>query len=109
MASGLNKFIAKSTPNEIGKNLPEHFVRHTPKEMGLFNPVMAGEQRRRTFMLNERDAKASIGTEKTGLTDEAVQNQGLTSMMQRLRKFQTVFAGETGSSQSSKLGLTGRL
>ena len=46
---------------------------------------------------------------KVGLTGEAQQTQGLTDSTRRRRRFETVFAGETGTVQTGKLGLTGRI
>lgn len=46
---------------------------------------------------------------KIGLTDDAQSKQGLTSMAAKRRKFETVFAGETGTVPTSSLGLPGRI
>jgi hypothetical protein len=98
MSSGLSGFLEKNQPDFIKKA--------KPKELGFLDPVSEAGRKRAAGMM-EADTPAPT---KVGLTPEAQQTQGLTDLSRRRRrKFETVVAGETGTTQTSKLGLTGRV
>ena len=98
MSSGLSGFLEKNQPDFIKKA--------KPKELGFADPISEAGRKRAAGM---RDAETAAPT-KVGLTPEAQQAQGLTDRSRkRRRQFETVFAGETGTVPTSKLGLTGRV
>lgn len=86
-----------------------------PKELHFLNPhvqQITNEKRMAAIESRLPEAPSVAGPSRSGLTDDASNEQANRALRQRRRpRIQTVFAGETGSlgGQTDKLGLTGRI